>query len=171
MNTHWKNWCWSSNTLTTWCKELTHWKRPWCWKRLKAGGEGDYREWDGWMASCTQRTRVEQTLGVGDGQGSLACCSSWGRKESDTTEWLNWTERPLNIRYVKVFNITNYQGNTNVNHNVISPHASWDGCRKQKQTNRKWQVLAKMWREGKFMYTADGDVNWQATMKNRFSKN
>ena len=32
------------------------------------------------------------TLGVGDGQGGLACCSSWGLKESDTTEWLNWTE-------------------------------------------------------------------------------
>ena len=35
------------------------------------------------------------TLGVGDGQGGLACCSSWGRKESDTTEWLNWTELHL----------------------------------------------------------------------------
>ena len=32
----------------------------------------------------------EQTLGVGDGQGGLACCSPWGRKESDVTEWLNW---------------------------------------------------------------------------------
>ena len=37
------------------------------------------------------------TLGVGDGQGGLACCSSWGHKESDTTEWLNWTERVHNI--------------------------------------------------------------------------
>ena len=36
----------------------------------------------------------EQALGVGDGQGSLACCSPWGRKESDTTEWLNWTNLP-----------------------------------------------------------------------------
>ena len=42
------------NTLATWCKELTHWKRPWCWERLKAGGEGDNRGWDGWMASWTQ---------------------------------------------------------------------------------------------------------------------
>ena len=32
------------------------------------------------------------TLGVGDGQGDLACCDSWGHKESDTTEWMNWTE-------------------------------------------------------------------------------
>ena len=44
----------SSNTLTTWWNELTHWKRPWCWQRLKAGEEGDDRGWDGWMASPTQ---------------------------------------------------------------------------------------------------------------------
>ena len=37
----------------TWGKKLTHWKRPWCWERLKAGGEGDNRGWDGWMASLT----------------------------------------------------------------------------------------------------------------------
>ena len=43
------DWCWSwnSNTLATCCKELTHWKRLWCWQRLKAGGEGDSRGWDG----------------------------------------------------------------------------------------------------------------------------
>ena len=39
------------NTVATWCEELTHWKRPWCWERLKAGGEGNNRRWDGWMAS------------------------------------------------------------------------------------------------------------------------
>ena len=37
------------NILATWCKELTHWKKPWCWERLRAGGEGDDRGWDGWM--------------------------------------------------------------------------------------------------------------------------
>ena len=42
------------NALATWCKELTHLKRPWCWKRLKVGGEGDNRGWDSWMASPTQ---------------------------------------------------------------------------------------------------------------------
>ena len=47
-NIHWKDWCWSwnSNTLATWCEELTHWKRLWCWERLRAGGEGDNRGWD-----------------------------------------------------------------------------------------------------------------------------
>ena len=49
----WKDWCWSwsYNTLATWCEELTHWKRPWCWERLKAEGEGNDRRQDGWMAS------------------------------------------------------------------------------------------------------------------------
>ena len=46
------------NTLAIWCKELTHWKRPWCWERLKVGEEGDNRGWDGWMASSTQWTWV-----------------------------------------------------------------------------------------------------------------
>ena len=41
-----------------WCEELTHWKSPWFWERLKAGGEGDDREWDGWMASLTRWTWV-----------------------------------------------------------------------------------------------------------------
>ena len=57
--------------LTTWCKELTHLKTLWCWGRLKAGGEGDDRGWDGWMASLTQWTWVYINFG---------CC------------W--WTERP-----------------------------------------------------------------------------
>ena len=39
-------------------KEPTHWKRPWCWERLKAGGEGGDRGWEGWMASPTQWTWV-----------------------------------------------------------------------------------------------------------------
>ena len=48
---HLKDWCWSwsSNTLATWCKEPTHWRRPWCWERLKAKGEGGGRGQDGWI--------------------------------------------------------------------------------------------------------------------------
>ena len=59
LNIHWKDWCWSWSlkTLATWCKELTHWKRPSCWERLKAG-EGEDRGWEGWMASPTQWTWV-----------------------------------------------------------------------------------------------------------------
>ena len=55
-----KDWhqSWNSNILATRCEELAHWKRPWCWGRLKEGGEGDDRGWDGWMASLTQWTWV-----------------------------------------------------------------------------------------------------------------
>ena len=60
LNINWKDWCWSwnSNTLAICCKELTHWKRPWCWEILKARGEGDDRGWDGWMGSLTRWTWV-----------------------------------------------------------------------------------------------------------------
>ena len=44
---HWKDWCWSSNTLATWFEKPTHWIRPWCLERLRAGGEGGNRGWDG----------------------------------------------------------------------------------------------------------------------------
>ena len=60
LGVHWKDWCWSwnSNLLATWCKKLTHLERPWCWGKLKAGGEGDNRGWDGWMSLLTQKTWV-----------------------------------------------------------------------------------------------------------------
>jgi len=48
----------SSSPLATSCEELTHWKRLWCWEELGAGGKGDDRGWDGWMASLTRRTWV-----------------------------------------------------------------------------------------------------------------
>ena len=44
--------------LATWCEELTHWKSPWCWEKLRVGGERGDRGWDGWMASLTQWTWV-----------------------------------------------------------------------------------------------------------------
>ena len=60
LGVHWKDWCWrwNSNNLATWCEELTHLKKPWCWESLRAGGEGDDRGWDDWMASPTQWTWV-----------------------------------------------------------------------------------------------------------------
>ena len=96
---HWKDWCWSwnSNTLTTLCKELTHWTKPWCWERLKVG-EGDSRRWDGWMASPTQWTWLWVNSRSWWWTG-LECCSPQGCKESDTTEPLNWTK--LNSSKIK----------------------------------------------------------------------
>ena len=75
---------------------VTHLKRPWCWERLRAGGEGDDRGWDGWSGPG-----FGWTLGVGDGQGGLACCGSWDLKELDTTEQLNWTDvTKVNFLYI-----------------------------------------------------------------------
>ena len=80
-------WSWSSETLATWWEDLTHWNRPWCWERLKAGGEGAIEEdkmveWHQWL----NRRKSEQMPGDGEGQGSPVCFSSpWGCKESDTT--------------------------------------------------------------------------------------
>ena len=96
------------NTMATSCKELTHWKRPWCWEGLGAGGEGDDRGWDGWMTSPTGCTWVWVDSGVGDGQGGLACCDSWGRKESDTTEGLNWKDVIKTFLYVCLCLLKNF---------------------------------------------------------------
>ena len=74
----------------------THLKRPWCWERLKAGGEGDDRGWDGWMASPTQWTWVLVISSSWWWTGRPGSCGPWGHKESDTTERLNWTETPEN---------------------------------------------------------------------------
>ena len=81
----------NSNNLVTCCEELTHLKRPWCWERLKAGGEGDDRGWDGWMASLTQWTWVWVSFGSWWWTGRPDY-SPWGHKELDMTERLNWTK-------------------------------------------------------------------------------
>ena len=92
---YWKDWCWSwnSNISATWCKELTHWERPWCWERLKAGGEGDDRGWDGWMASPTQWTWVWASSRSWWRTGSPGMLQSMGsqRVRHNWATELNWT--------------------------------------------------------------------------------
>ena len=94
LGVHWKDWCWSwnSNTLATWCEELTHWKRPWCWEGLGAGGEGDDRGWDGWMASPTRWAWVWVNFGSWWWTGRPSALRFMGLQESDMTELLNWSE-------------------------------------------------------------------------------
>ena len=94
LNIPWKDGCWSwnSNTLAMWCEEPTHLRRPWSgkdWRQEEKGmTEDEMAGWHHWLVGHES----EWTLEVGDGQGGLACCDSWGRKESEPTEWLNWTE-------------------------------------------------------------------------------
>ena len=97
LNIHCKDWCWSWNchTLATWCEELTHWKRPCCWERLKAGGEGDSREWDGWMASPTRWTGFWVCSGNWWWTGKPGMLQSMGSQRAGhkcVTE-LNWISR------------------------------------------------------------------------------
>ena len=93
-NIHWKDWCWSwnSNTLATWCEELTPWKRPWCWERLKAGEKGTTGDemvgWHHWR----EGHEFEQAPGVDDGQGKPDVLQSMG-SQSTGHDWateLNW---------------------------------------------------------------------------------
>ena len=86
------DWCWSwnSNTLATWCEELTHWKRPWCWEGLGAGGEGDDKGWDGWMASPTRWTWVWVNSGSCRWTGKPGVLRFMGLQ---SRTWLSyWTE-------------------------------------------------------------------------------
>ena len=66
LNIHWKDWCWNwnSNTLATWWEKLSHWKRPWCWERLRAGGEGDWVWLDSRSWWWTVRPGVLRFMGL-----------------------------------------------------------------------------------------------------------
>ena len=66
------------SALATWCEKLTHLKRPWCWERLKLGGEGDNRGWDGWMISLTQLTWVWASSGSWWWTGKTGVLQSMG---------------------------------------------------------------------------------------------
>ena len=80
-----------SNTLVTWWEELTHWKRPWCWERLEAGGEWN-RGWDGWMASLTQWTRVWASSGSWWWTGKSGLLQSMGsQSQTQLSYWTEWT--------------------------------------------------------------------------------
>ena len=87
-------WSWNSNTLATSCEELTHWKRPWCWEGSGAGGEGDDRGWDGWMASLTRCAWVWVNSGSWWWTGRPGVLRFMGsqRVRHDWVTELNWTE-------------------------------------------------------------------------------
>ena len=94
LNIQWKDccWSWSSNSLATWCQELTHWKDP---DAAKEWRQKEKRVTEDEMVRHHRSLNgheSEQTPGDSGGQGSLACCSPWGHKELDMTEQLNWTE-------------------------------------------------------------------------------
>ena len=122
MNIYWKDWYWSwnSNTLATWCEELTHLKRLWCWERLKVGGEGDDRGWDGWIASWTQWTCIWASSG------------SW---------W--WTGKPGVLQSMGSQNIR-HDWSTELNRQVRVPEEAMQMLQKKKSSltmdqGQEWQ--------------------------------
>ena len=95
---HWKDWCWSwnSNTLATWCEELTHWESPWCRERWKAGGKGVDKEWDGWMVSLTQWTWVWINSGSWWWTGRPGMLQSMGSQRVGH----DWTELTIHETFI-----------------------------------------------------------------------
>ena len=90
---------WSSDANSwfigrTGAEELTHLKTPWCWEKLKAGGKGDDRGWDGWMASPTRWTWVWVNSGSWWWTGKPSMLQSMGLQKSATTE--HWTDKTKN---------------------------------------------------------------------------
>ena len=104
---HWRDrcWSWNSSPLASWCEELTYLKRFWCWDWLKAGGEGDDRGWNGWMASPIQWAWVSVNSGSWWWTGRPGVLQSMGsrRVRHNWITGLNWTE--LNWIYIGWINI------------------------------------------------------------------
>ena len=123
-------WSWNSNSLATWCKELTYLKRPWYWERLKAGGERCDRGWDGWMASLAQwtwvwlnswnwwwtgRPGVLHSMLSQRGGHEWVTELNWGHEQ----RIFQWRHRDNQQVHEEMLNITNNQRNANQNHSEI----------------------------------------------------
>ena len=117
------------HTLATSCEELTHWKRLWCWEGLGAGGEGDDRGWDGWMASLTRRTWVSELRElVMDREAWCAAIHGDSKSRTWLSDWaeLNWrtndAEHPL--LYLAGF-LCIFFGKTSIQILWLFFHVSW----------------------------------------------
>ena len=109
--------------FATWCKELTQLKRPWCWDRLKGGGEGDDRGWDGWMASPTQWTWVNSRSWWWTGKPAMLQSMGSQRVGHDWATELNWTESFVWERFPFEFKV---KGTENSDEHIIWLVCCWE---------------------------------------------
>ena len=154
LSVHWKDWCWSwnSNALATWCKELTHLKRPWYWERLRAGGEGDDREWDGWIASLTQwiwvwinsqswrwtgKPDVLQSMGSQRVRHSWATELNWfiGRSNADTEASGFFGHLLRKLTQEKTLMLGKIEGQEE------KDHRGWDGWRHHRLNGHEFEQI------------------------------
>ena len=130
---------WSFSTLATSREELTYWKRPWCWEGLGAGGEGDNRRWDGWMALPTQWTWVWVNFRSWWWTGRPGMLRFMGsqRVKHNWTE-LNWTE-PVGQNQLGDLCLSE-----KIN-KIDKPLARLIKKNKRKGTNMKWKMRSNKW--------------------------
>ena len=108
-------WGWNSNTLATSCEELTYWKRLWCWEGLGAGGEGDDRGWDGWMASPTWCTWVwvNSRSWWWTGRPGILRFMGFQRVRYDWVTELNWLNERNQRQHIQMERYSTFLGRKN----------------------------------------------------------
>ena len=119
---------WNSNTLATWCEELTHWKRSWCWERLKTGGAGDDWGWDGWIASLTHCMWVWVNSGGRCWTGGPGVLQSIG-SQGVGHDWA--TELKSYMLYTFYINISIYKL-----HIQLHTHTKLEACQQTHPVNK-----------------------------------
>ena len=98
-------WSWSSSILVIWCEQMTHWKSPWCWERLRAEGKVGIRGWDGWTASPMQWTRTWANSRRWWRKGKTGVLQSTGSQRPGHDWAGDWTITTIYIMYVTVHSI------------------------------------------------------------------
>ena len=100
LNIHWKDWCWSSNTLATGCKQSAHWKRLWCWERWgrrRRERQGEMVGWHHQLNGC----EFEQTLGDSEGHAVVHGVAESQTWPSNSTKQINTLSNQIDAYVVR----------------------------------------------------------------------